>query len=162
MACVCMTSIANEINMFLSYSSGIPISTLEPVILEEGQSFRVAAICRAVGLPPPWLSWETDVPGQIQNKSSEDGVVTSQYFLHPLRSMNGRKLDCLVWHPALDQPRRLSSLLVVHCESTLSCHNAILYGVLCIQKKVPGCRFNLPHSVLCISDFLYCVHHLPS
>ncbi|KAG7319821.1 hypothetical protein KOW79_016964 [Hemibagrus wyckioides] len=92
----------------------IPISTLEPVILEEGQSFRVAATCRAVGLPPPRLSWETDVPGQIQNRSSEDGVVTSQYLLHPLRSMNGRKLDCLVWHPALDQPRRLSSLLVVH------------------------------------------------
>ncbi|XP_060725855.1 nectin-4 isoform X3 [Tachysurus vachellii] len=92
----------------------IPISTLEPVVLEEGQSFRVAATCRAIGLPPPRLSWETDVPGQIQNRSSGDGVVTSQYSLHPLRSMNGRKLDCLVWHPALDQPRRLSNQLVVH------------------------------------------------
>ncbi|KAK3534490.1 hypothetical protein QTP86_015158 [Hemibagrus guttatus] len=91
----------------------IPISTLEPVILVEGQSFCVAATCRAVGLPPPQLSWETDVPGQILNRSSEDGVVTSQYSLHPLRSMNGRKLDCLVWHPALDQPRRLSNLLIV-------------------------------------------------
>ncbi|XP_047662156.1 nectin-4 isoform X4 [Tachysurus fulvidraco] len=92
----------------------IPISTLEPVVLEEGQSFRVAATCRAIGLPPPRLSWETDVPGQIQNRSSGDGVVTSQYSLHPLRSMNGRKLDCLVWHPALDQPRRLSNQLIVH------------------------------------------------
>ncbi|MCI4390861.1 hypothetical protein PGIGA_G00127800 [Pangasianodon gigas] len=92
----------------------IPISTLEPVILEEGQSFRVAATCRAIGLPPPRLSWDTDVPGQSQNRSSEDGVVTSQYSLHPLRSMNGRKLDCLVWHPALEHPRRLSNTLVVH------------------------------------------------
>ncbi|KAI5616516.1 nectin-4 [Silurus asotus] len=92
----------------------IPISTLEPVVLQEGQSFRVAATCRAIGLPPPRLSWDTDVPGQIQNRSSEDKVITSQYFLHPLRSMNGRKLDCLVWHPALAQPHRLSNLLVVH------------------------------------------------
>ncbi|TSP09121.1 Nectin-4 [Bagarius yarrelli] len=91
----------------------IPIFTLEPVILQEGQSFRVAATCRAIGLPPPRLSWDTDVPGQTQNRSSEDGVVISQYSLHPLRGMNGRKLDCLVWHPALDQPRRLSNPLVV-------------------------------------------------
>ncbi|XP_017350903.1 nectin-4 isoform X1 [Ictalurus punctatus] len=92
----------------------IPISTLEPVILEEGQSFRAAATCRAIGLPPPRLTWDTDVPGQSQNRSSEDGVVTSQYSLHPLRNMNGRKLDCLVWHPALEHPRRLSNTLVVH------------------------------------------------
>ncbi|KAF5903042.1 nectin-4-like isoform X1, partial [Clarias magur] len=92
----------------------VPISTLEPVTLKEGETFRVAATCRAVGLPPPRLSWDTDVPGQSQNRSSEDGVVSSQYSLHPLRNMNGRKLDCLVWHPALDQPRRLSNKIKVH------------------------------------------------
>ncbi|XP_060762238.1 nectin-4 isoform X2 [Neoarius graeffei] len=92
----------------------IPISTLDSVILQEGQTFRVAATCRAVGLPPPRLSWDTDVPGKSQNRSSGDGVVTSLYSLHPLRGMNGRNLDCLVWHPALERPRRLSNKLVVH------------------------------------------------
>lgn len=85
------------------------------MILQEGQSFRVAASCRSVGHPPPRLSWDTEIPGQSQNRSGEDGVVTSQFSLHPLRSMNGGRLDCLVWHPALDGPRRISNRLVVHC-----------------------------------------------
>ncbi|XP_051554603.1 nectin-4-like [Myxocyprinus asiaticus] len=92
----------------------LPISSLEPVILQEGQSFRVAASCRSVGHPPPRLSWDTDIPGQSQNRTGEDGVVSSQFSLHPLRSMNGGRLDCLVWHPALDGPRRLHNNLIVH------------------------------------------------
>lgn len=92
----------------------LPISSLDPVILQEGQSFRSAASCRSVGNPAPLLSWDTDVPGHSQNRSGEDGVVTSQFSLHPLRSMNGQRLDCLVWHPALDGPRRLSNTLIVH------------------------------------------------
>lgn len=91
----------------------MPIAMLEPFVLEEGQSFRIAASCRAVGLPLPQLSWDTDLPGQSQNKSSDD-VVTSSFYLHPLRSFNGRRLDCLVWHPALKQPQRHSNTLVVH------------------------------------------------
>ncbi|XP_043115917.1 nectin-4 [Puntigrus tetrazona] len=92
----------------------LPISSLESVVLEEGQSFRPAALCRAVGHPPPRLSWDTDLPGQSQNRTGEDGVVISQFSLHPLRSMNGRRLDCLVWHPALDAPHRISNQLAVH------------------------------------------------
>ncbi|XP_062844241.1 nectin-4 isoform X2 [Trichomycterus rosablanca] len=91
----------------------LPISTLDPVVLIEGQSLRIAATCRAVGLPPPSLSWDTDLPGPTQNKTSEGGVITSYYYLHPLRSMNGRKLDCLVWHPALKQPHRISNTLII-------------------------------------------------
>ncbi|KAM9350232.1 nectin-4 [Symphorus nematophorus] len=90
----------------------LPISSLEPVILVEGQSFRMAASCRAVGRPPPRLSWDTDLPGQSQNRT-KGGSVSTYYSLHPLRSMNGKKLDCLVWHPALEQPRRISNSLVV-------------------------------------------------
>lgn len=92
----------------------LPISSLEPVILQEGQTFRTAASCRSVGHPPPRLSWDTDIPGRSQNRTGEDGVVTAQFSLHPLRSMNGRHLDCLVWHPALDGPRRLQNNVIVH------------------------------------------------
>lgn len=94
----------------------IPISSLDPVTLVEGQSYRQAASCRSVARPPPRLSWDTDLNGQSTNRSSDNGVVTSQYFLHPLRSMNGKKLDCLVWHPTFPAPRRLTYSLVVHCE----------------------------------------------
>ncbi|KAM6990615.1 nectin-4 [Tautogolabrus adspersus] len=91
----------------------LPISSLEPVLLVEGQSFGPAASCRAVGLPPPRLSWDTDLPGQSSNRTTAGGSVSSYYSLHPLRSMNGKKLDCLVWHPGLEQPRRISNRLVV-------------------------------------------------
>ncbi|XP_034039309.1 nectin-4 isoform X2 [Thalassophryne amazonica] len=91
----------------------VPISSLDPVVLAEGQSFRVAAACRAVGRPLPRLSWETNLPGVSHNRTTEGGSVSSYYSLHPLRSMNGKQLDCLVWHPALEQPRRIPNRLVV-------------------------------------------------
>ncbi|KAG7220849.1 hypothetical protein INR49_031301, partial [Caranx melampygus] len=70
-----------------------PISSLDPVILVEGQSYRIAATCRSVAKPLPRLSWDTELPGQSQNRTSEGGSVSSHYSLHPLRSMNGKKLD---------------------------------------------------------------------
>ncbi|CAL8326563.1 unnamed protein product [Lota lota] len=92
----------------------IPISSLDPVILVEGQSYRLAASCRSVARPLPILSWDTDLNGQSTNRTSDSGSVSSHYSLHPLRSMNGKKLDCLVWHPSLEKPRRLSNTVVVH------------------------------------------------
>uniref|UniRef100_A0A668T6I7 Ig-like domain-containing protein n=1 Tax=Oreochromis aureus TaxID=47969 RepID=A0A668T6I7_OREAU len=91
----------------------LPISSLDPVTLVEGQSFRVAATCRAIGHPLPILSWDTDMSGTVQNRTSETGSVSSYFSLHPLRSMNGKKLDCLVWHPGLEEPRRISNRLEV-------------------------------------------------
>ncbi|XP_047444622.1 nectin-4 isoform X2 [Mugil cephalus] len=91
----------------------LPISILDPVVLTEGQPFGVAASCRAVGRPIPTVAWDTDLPGQSQDRTSEAGSVSSHYSLHPLRSMNGKKLDCLVSHPGLEQPRRLSHRLEV-------------------------------------------------
>ncbi|XP_056266584.1 nectin-4 isoform X1 [Pseudoliparis swirei] len=91
----------------------LPISSLDPVVLVEGESFRVAASCRAVGRPPPRLSWDTELPGRSQNRSKEGGSVSSHFSLHPLRGMNGQQLDCLVWHPGLERPRRIHNRLVV-------------------------------------------------
>ncbi|KAL3046647.1 hypothetical protein OYC64_004603 [Pagothenia borchgrevinki] len=92
----------------------IPISSLDPVILVEGQSYRQAASCRSVARPPPRLSWETDLNGQSTNRTSDNGAVTSHYSLHPLRNMNGKRLDCIVWHPTLKGTRRIRNKLVVH------------------------------------------------
>ncbi|XP_042367845.1 LOW QUALITY PROTEIN: nectin-4 [Plectropomus leopardus] len=92
----------------------VPISSLEPVILVEGQSYRQAASCRSVARPPPHLTWDTDLNGQSVNRSLDNGAVSSHYSLHPLRGMNGKKLDCLVWHPTFKGPRRIPNKLVVH------------------------------------------------
>ncbi|XP_041926384.1 nectin-4-like [Alosa sapidissima] len=93
-----------------------PISILEPVILVEGQSYRSAASCRSVGRPQPRVTWDTDLPGQAQNRSVDARTVSGQFSLHPLRSLNGRRLDCLVWHPTYSAPFRISHALLVHCE----------------------------------------------
>ncbi|KAG9330654.1 hypothetical protein JZ751_023430 [Albula glossodonta] len=102
-----------ERQLFLSVWT-TPISSLDPVEMVEGQSYRVAATCRSVARPPPHLSWDTDLPGQSQNRSSEGGAVSTYFSLHPLRSMNGKRLDCLVWHSSLEKPRRITNRLVVH------------------------------------------------
>ncbi|XP_033838965.1 nectin-4 [Periophthalmus magnuspinnatus] len=91
----------------------LPISSLDPVVMVEGQSFGVAASCRSMGLPAPRLSWDTPLVGQVQNRSSESGAVSSLFSLHPLRSMNGKRLDCLVWHPGFDRPKRIINTLEV-------------------------------------------------
>ncbi|XP_076828085.1 nectin-4 isoform X2 [Brachyhypopomus gauderio] len=92
----------------------IPISSLDPVTLVEGQSFRPAATCRSVAKPQPGLSWDTELAGTSQNRSQDNGVTSITFSLHPLRSLNGRRLDCLVWHPTLKSPRRLTNQIVVH------------------------------------------------
>ncbi|XP_050971314.1 nectin-4 isoform X3 [Labeo rohita] len=91
-----------------------PITSLQSFDLVEGQSFRPAAICRSVAKPMAGLSWDTELAGQSQNRSSDGEVASIQFSLHPLRNMNGQKLDCLVWHPSQKGPVRISNKLVVH------------------------------------------------
>ncbi|CAB1448608.1 unnamed protein product [Pleuronectes platessa] len=91
----------------------LPISSLDPIILKEGDSYRLAATCKAEGRPRPRLSWDTDLPGKGKDMNHEGGSVSSFFSLHPLRSMNGKKLDCLVWHPGLNGSRRISNLVDV-------------------------------------------------
>ncbi|XP_016371076.1 nectin-4-like isoform X2 [Sinocyclocheilus rhinocerous] len=91
-----------------------PITSLQPFVLVEGQSFRPAAICRSVAKPMAGLSWDTELAGQSQNRSSDGEVASIQFSLHPLRNMNGQKLDCLAWHPSQKGPVRFSNNLVVH------------------------------------------------
>ncbi|XP_030631441.1 nectin-4 [Chanos chanos] len=91
----------------------VPIASVEPVTLTEGNTFQVAATCRAVGRPKPQVAWDTDVPGQSQAKTIEGGKVILTFSVHPLRNMNGRPLDCLVSHPALKEPKRVRNNLNV-------------------------------------------------
>lgn len=91
----------------------VPISSLEPQVLVEG-SYGVAATCRSTALPTPQLSWDTELSGQSSNRTYDNGAVTSQYKLYPLRGMNRKRLDCLVWHSSFTAPKRISNTLVVH------------------------------------------------
>ncbi|XP_055363125.1 nectin-4 isoform X2 [Betta splendens] len=92
----------------------VPISSLDSVVLEEGQSYQTVATCRSIARPPPRLTWDTELNGQVTERSFDTGAVSSYYALHPLGSQNGKRLDCLVWHPSLSSPRRYTNTLVVH------------------------------------------------
>lgn len=91
-----------------------PISTVDSVTVVEGQEFSQVATCRSVARPLPQLSWDTELNGKSVNRTSDTGAVSSHFSLYPLRSMNGKKLDCLVWHSTYSEPRRLKNQLVVH------------------------------------------------
>ncbi|XP_029971636.1 nectin-4 isoform X2 [Salarias fasciatus] len=128
----------------------LPISSLDPVVLVEGEPFRAVASCRAVGRPAPRLSWDTELPGQVEERTSEGGSVSSYYSLHPLRSMNGKRLDCLVAHPALEQPRRLANRLVVQYppDAVISTSPEHLYVGLENAELLCDSRGNpRPHSI---------------
>lgn len=101
-----------------SHLTAKPIASLDPIVMVEGQSYSLAATCRSVAKPMAGLSWDTELPGRSKNHSFDDGVASIQFSLHPLRSMNGQKLDCLVWHPSQNGPHRILNNLTVHCESS--------------------------------------------
>ncbi|XP_013878411.1 nectin-4 isoform X2 [Austrofundulus limnaeus] len=90
-----------------------PISSVDPVVVVEEESSKKVASCRSVGRPPPMLSWDTELKGQVINRSSDNGAVSTHFSLYPRRGMNGKKLDCLVWHPLLPTPRRIENRLEV-------------------------------------------------
>uniref|UniRef100_A0A3Q2FNG0 Ig-like domain-containing protein n=1 Tax=Cyprinodon variegatus TaxID=28743 RepID=A0A3Q2FNG0_CYPVA len=107
-----------------------PITDLVLHDVKEGDPYKQVASCRSVARPPPRLSWDTELNGRSVNRTSESGQISINYYLHPVRGMNGKKLDCLVWHPAFSEPRRLKSALVVHCKYSITEHSACLVNLM--------------------------------
>lgn len=96
-----------------------PLPILNPgPPLEEGQGRTLAASCTAEGNPVPSVRWETEVRGTNATRRSahaRSASVTSEFFLVPGRSMNGKSLTCVVAHPGLRHEKRITHLLSVAC-----------------------------------------------
>ncbi|KAG6925569.1 nectin cell adhesion molecule 4, partial [Chelydra serpentina] len=94
-----------------------PLPTLNPgPPLEEGQGRTLAASCTAEGNPMPTVTWETQVHGTNSTRHSShprSASVTSEFFLVPGRSMNGKTLTCVVSHPGLLHEKRITHVLSV-------------------------------------------------
>ncbi|XP_055648137.1 LOW QUALITY PROTEIN: nectin-4 [Falco peregrinus] len=94
-----------------------PLPILNPgPPLEEGQGRTLAASCTAEGNPVPSVRWETEVRGTNATRRSahaRSASVTSEFFLVPGRSMNGKSLTCVVAHPGLRHEKRITHLLSV-------------------------------------------------
>ncbi|XP_068778211.1 nectin-4 [Struthio camelus] len=94
-----------------------PLPILNPgPPLEEGQGQALAASCTAEGSPAPTVRWETEVRGTNATRRSSharSASVTSEFFLVPGRSMNGKSLTCVVAHPGLRHEKRITHVLSV-------------------------------------------------
>ncbi|NXI43190.1 NECT4 protein, partial [Galbula dea] len=94
-----------------------PLPILNPgPPLEEGQGRTLAASCTAEGNPVPSVRWETEVRGTNATRRSahaRSASVTSEFFLVPGRSMNGKSLTCVVAHPGLRHEKRITHVLSV-------------------------------------------------
>uniref|UniRef100_A0A6I8PCH7 Nectin-3 n=1 Tax=Ornithorhynchus anatinus TaxID=9258 RepID=A0A6I8PCH7_ORNAN len=89
--------------------------TKGPNALIDGGNQTVAAICiAATGKPVAQIAWEGDL-GEMESSSTtfpnETVTVTSQYRLTPTRFARGRRITCVVKHPALEKEIRYSSML---------------------------------------------------
>ncbi|XP_069734523.1 nectin-4 [Phaenicophaeus curvirostris] len=94
-----------------------PLPILNPgPPLEEGQGRTLAASCTAEGNPVPSVRWETEVHGTNTTRRSahaRSASVTSEFYLVPGRSMNGKSLTCVVAHPGLRHEKRITHVLSI-------------------------------------------------
>ncbi|KAM9368279.1 nectin-4 [Phaethornis superciliosus] len=94
-----------------------PLPILNPgPPLEEGQGRTLAASCTAEGSPVPSVRWDTEVTGSTDTRRAahaRSASVTSEFYLVPGRSMNGKSLTCVVEHPGLRHEKRITHRLSV-------------------------------------------------
>ncbi|KAM8771278.1 nectin-3 isoform 2-T2 [Rhynchonycteris naso] len=86
-----------------------------PDALIDGGNETVAAICiAATGKPVAHINWEGDL-GEMEITTTsfpnETATIVSQYKLFPTRFARGRRITCVVKHPALEKDIRYSFVL---------------------------------------------------
>ncbi|XP_074188283.1 nectin-3 isoform X3 [Rhinolophus sinicus] len=86
-----------------------------PDSLIDGGNETVAAICiAATGKPVAHINWEGDL-GEMESTTTtfpnETTTIVSQYKLFPTRFARGRRITCVVKHPALEKDIRYSFIL---------------------------------------------------
>ncbi|XP_032205571.1 nectin-3 isoform X3 [Mustela erminea] len=86
-----------------------------PDSLIDGGNETVAAICiAATGKPVAHIDWEGDL-GEMESTTTsfpnETATIVSQYKLFPTRFARGRRITCVVKHPALEKDIRYSFIL---------------------------------------------------
>ncbi|XP_019379459.1 PREDICTED: nectin-3-like, partial [Gavialis gangeticus] len=89
--------------------------TKGPNSLIDGENQTVAAICTAAtGKPAADVDWEGGL-GEMESSSTsfpnETVTVVSQYKIIPTRFARGRRITCVVKHPALEKEIRYSYVL---------------------------------------------------
>ncbi|CAK7310976.1 NECTIN3 [Vulpes lagopus] len=86
-----------------------------PDSLIDGGNETVAAICiAATGKPVAHIDWEGDL-GEMESTTTsfpnETATIVSQYKVFPTRFARGRRITCVVKHPALEKDIRYSFIL---------------------------------------------------
>lgn len=94
--------------------------TKGPNTLIDGANETIAAICTAAtGKPAAEVTWEGGL-GEMESTSTsypnETVTIESHYKLVPTRFARGRRIACVVRHPALEKEIRHSYVLDIQCK----------------------------------------------
>ncbi|KAM5126776.1 nectin-4, partial [Mantella aurantiaca] len=101
--------------------------------LVEGVGQTLVASCTAEGNPAPSLTWHSEVIGTNSSRTflhSRSSSVTSEFFVVPVRSMNGKVVTCVVSHPGFQEEKRIAHVLSVKYlgEASISGHEGWFVG----------------------------------
>ncbi|XP_078060622.1 nectin-4-like [Mustelus asterias] len=115
--------------------------------LLEGDRRALAATCIAKGsLPPATVSWEHDVPGEqeedIIRNADGTSTISSNFYLDPVREMEGHKLSCLVSHSTFPKPARIDLQLSVHYVPEVTIHKSSKDWYVGMEKVELTCEEN--------------------
>lgn len=111
-----------------------PLPTLNPgPPLVEGEGQTIVASCTAEGNPAPRLTWQTEVIGTNSSRTydhSRSTSVTSEFYVVPVRSMNGKVLSCVISHPGFQEEKRITHVLSVKylAEASIQGHEGWFVG----------------------------------
>lgn len=95
-----------------------------PTALLDGANESLVATCIAErGRPAAEVFWDTELYGRSEKQSHEEANGTStthvRYLWQPQSYAQGKKLTCVVRHPALQTEFRIPYTLNIQCESPL-------------------------------------------
>jgi poliovirus receptor-related protein 3 len=111
-----------------------------PDSLIDGGNETVAAVCvAATGKPVAQIDWEGDL-GEMESSTTsfpnETATIVSQYKLFPTRFARGRRITCVVKHPALEKDIRYSFILDIQCEYAPASAFNLSLTLCCLLTKV--------------------------
>ncbi|XP_075769945.1 nectin-3-like isoform X2 [Pelodiscus sinensis] len=136
--------------------------TKGPNSLIDGESQTVVAICTAAtGKPAADIDWEGDL-GEMESSSTsfpnETVTVVSQYKLKPTKLARGRRITCVVRHPALEKEMRYRYMLDVQYAPEVSQSEYDGNGFIGrehIQLRCSADAYPLSMAITCTSPLTY-------
>lgn len=113
------------------HPSAKPQNSASVITVNASNQQVVVARCESAnGRPPATIKWITTANGEAKNASTAGTdntvTVTSEYYLVPTSSDNGKDIICIVEHRTQATPERIPLTLGVQCKTPLTHNTAFI------------------------------------